>query len=82
MLEFYRRELAARDWKEDAQAAKIELDQTQLSFTGPEGGLTVQLERQGKEVVINLVVRYTAKAKEDGLLPEPNRARLVLGNQR
>jgi hypothetical protein len=80
VLEFYRRELGSRGWKEDSKAAAVEPEQAKLSFTGDDGELSVQLERQGKSVAINLTVRYTARAKADGLLPKPNQARLILGN--
>jgi hypothetical protein len=80
VFEFYRRELAARDWKEDSKAATIDTEQARLAFTSTDGELAVQLERQGKSVAIQLTVRYTAKAKADGLLPGPKQARLILGN--
>ena len=80
MVDFYRRELTARGWKENADAAKITADNAQLAFAGPEGALTVQLSKQTSDVALNLAVRYPAKAKAAGVLPQPNRARLILGN--
>lgn len=79
-LEFYRRELPSRGWKETETAAKIEPDQAKLAFTGKDGALTLSIERKGKESMVELSVRYAAKAKAAGIAPQPNRAKLMLGN--
>ena len=47
MVNFYRRELPARGWKENAQAAKVATDSAQLAFAGPEGSVLVRLAKQG-----------------------------------
>jgi hypothetical protein len=80
VVEFYRRELIARGWKENAGAAKIQAEEAALFFIGPEGEMTLRLERAGKETTINLAARYSAKAKAAGILPPPKKSRIMLGN--
>ena len=80
VADFYRRELTARGWKENVDAATATPGQTQLAFTNPTGGISVNLTRAGTDVRVNLVLRDTEKAKSAGILPPPHRARLVLGN--
>jgi hypothetical protein len=80
VVEFYRRELAARGWKENAAAAKVTADTAALAFAGPEGSVLVRLSKEGDGTSANLAVRYPAKAKAAGVLPQAGRARLILGN--
>ena len=80
VLDFYRRELSNRGWKETPNTSKVEAEQARLAFAGPDGELSLDLERKGKDVVASMAVRYPAKAKAAGILPEPNRARLIIGN--
>jgi len=80
VVKFYRKELASRGWKEDVKAAKLTPESALLTFTGTEGGMTVRLSRKDNDVAVNLASRDPAKAKAAGILPQPNRARLVLGN--
>lgn len=80
VVKFYRKELASRGWKEDAKVAKLTPESALLVFTGGEGSMAVRLSRKDKEVAVNLASRDPAKAKAAGILPQPNRARLVLGN--
>ena len=80
IVKFYRRELATRGWKETAQAAKITRETADLTFTGPEGVMTVKLAKGESDVTLNLASRSPAKAKAAGVLPQANRGRLILGN--
>ncbi len=80
VVDFYRRELTARGWKENAAAAKITADSASLAFAGPEGSVLVRLSKEGDGTSANVAARYPAKAKAAGILPQPNRARLILGN--
>jgi hypothetical protein len=80
VLEFYRRELADRGWKEDTAKAAVSDEQAALVFTGKEGQARLRLSRKRKETVIELAVRYPDRAKKAGILPEPGKARLMLGN--
>ena len=41
MLAFYRREFAARNWKEEAQGAVVNPNDVTLTFSPPEGGTAV-----------------------------------------
>lgn len=80
VVDFYRRELTARGWKENVSAAKITADSASLAFAGPEGSVLVRLSKEGDGTSANVAARYPAKAKAAGILPQPNRARLILGN--
>jgi hypothetical protein len=80
VIDFYRRELTSRGWKENVAAAKVTADNAALVFAGPEGSVLVRLSKEGDGTNANLAVRYPAKAKSAGILPQPNRARLILGN--
>lgn len=77
---FYRRELAAAQWKENVRDAKIEQKSAKLAFSGPTGSLIVQLTARGKETAITLASRDAAAAKTAGVLPSAGRGRLVIGN--
>lgn len=80
VVDFYRRELASPDWTENKAAAKIEKTSATLSFTGPSGGLTVQLKSKGNQTAITLLSRDAPGAKAAGVLPAPGKARLIIGN--
>ncbi|MBI3469280.1 MAG: hypothetical protein HY000_40265 [Planctomycetes bacterium] len=83
VADFYRQELAAQQWKED-QAARVAGDGTvpraTLLFRGAAGKMTVNLQREGERTVIDLTSTDDARARSDGVLPEPGKARLVMGN--
>lgn len=80
VVEFYRRELAARGWKEDAKAAKVTANAATLAFASPEGTVGVTLAPQGDDTQATLAIRYPAKAKAAGIEPQANKGRLILGN--
>src|SRR5690606_24327786 len=80
VVEFYRRELAARGWKEDAKAAKIADDTATLAFASSEGTIGVTLAKQGDDTQATLAARYPAKAKAAGIEPQAGKGRLIMGN--
>ena len=80
VVDFYRRELTARGWKENTAATRLTADSATLSFAGPEGSVLARLSKEGDGVSVSLAVRYPAKAKAAGILPQSKRARLILGN--
>lgn len=80
VVEFYRRELAADEWKENKALAKIEKASAALTFTRPSGGLMVQLKSTGDETAITLISRDAQAAKAAGLLPSTGKGRLLIGN--
>jgi hypothetical protein len=80
VMDFYQRELASTGWTENKTAAKIEKTSATLSFTGPSGGLTVQLKSRGNQTAITLISRDGQAAKAAGVLPAPGKARLMIGN--
>ena len=82
IVAFYRRELAKRNWKEQADKAVVKTDSAQLAFAAPEGPATLKLGRENDETTIVLSVRDEAKAAKSPLLPKPGQVRLVLGNMR
>ena len=83
VMDFYRRELASGEWgewKEIVAESEVEQQAAKLAFSGPTGSLIVQLKAEGQEAAITLVSRDAQAAKAAGLLPAPDKARLVMGN--
>lgn len=62
VLEFYRRELTARNWKEEAQGAVVKPDEVVLNFTAPEGPATLKLSHKYDLTVANLVLHLQKPA--------------------
>lgn len=77
---FYLRELPKRGWKENAAATKIGAEEAALNFIGADGNLSVKLTHKEGDVTAVLATRNAAKAKAEGILPQANRGRLILGN--
>lgn len=77
---FYRRELAARGWREDADAAKLGDDTGSLRFTAAEGTIAAEFRRDAEDTLVDLDVRYPQRVQSAGLMPPPNKGCLVLGN--
>jgi hypothetical protein len=59
VLAFYRRELAARNWKEEAQGAIITPDEVSLNFTSPEETGTLKLGHKHDLTLISFVMQVT-----------------------
>jgi hypothetical protein len=55
VLAFYRRELAARNWKEEAQGAVITPDEVVLNFTAPEGTAVLKIGHKYDLTIVSLV---------------------------
>ena len=55
VLAFYRRELAARNWKEEAQGAVVNPDEVVLNFTAPEGPAVLKLGHKYDLTIVSLV---------------------------
>ncbi|QEF99061.1 hypothetical protein Mal15_31200 [Stieleria maiorica] len=83
VVDFYRRQLGSGQWgkwDETVADAKIDRQSASLTFTGPGGGLTVQLAGKGDETAITMVSRDAQAAKAAGLWPTPGKARLFIAN--
>jgi len=80
VLAFYRSELTDRGWKENEKATKIADDSATLAFDGPSGPLTLELSKKRKDTIIKIAASDTKAAERHGMVPEPGRARLMLGN--
>jgi hypothetical protein len=80
VLDFYRRELPAQGWTEQADAAQVETSAAALAFSGDKGDLSVELSQSGDETEVKLAQKDTAAAKADGVLPPEGQARLYFGN--
>ncbi|QDU46723.1 hypothetical protein Mal52_52450 [Symmachiella dynata] len=80
--EFYRSTAATKKWREvpakagDAKPAAGVV----LNYRDASGPIHVVLTPKGKETVVQITTRNEVKAKQDGVLPEPGKARLILGN--
>ena len=55
VLAFYRRELTARNWKEEAQGAIVTPDNVVLNFTSPEGPAVLRLGHKYDLTTVSLV---------------------------
>jgi hypothetical protein len=55
VLTFYRRELTARNWKEEAEGAVVTPDNVVLNFTSPEGPAVLRLGHKYDLTTVSLV---------------------------
>jgi hypothetical protein len=72
VLAFYRKELAARGWQEDAKDAVIKPEDISLNFTSPEATATLKIGRKYDLTMVHLVTQLSqiaiaarAKAKKE-----------------
>jgi hypothetical protein len=79
VLAFYRRELAARGWREAGEPEARD-ESAVARYASPRGPAILTLGRNGRETTVSLVVRLEAEARASGLLPPQGRARVVFGN--
>lgn len=82
VLEFYRKELKARKWRELPSAHPVTESQALLPFENDKKErLSVKLIRNAdKTTGINVSVRSEGEAKAAGIVPPPGKARVYLGN--
>jgi hypothetical protein len=76
LVDFYRRELPARGWQEQTEAAVIDDNQAKLIFEMPGEILTVKLSQVSQGTEIDLVQKSTDAAKAEGILPPTGQARV------
>jgi hypothetical protein len=62
VLAFYRRELTARNWKEEAQGAVVKPEEVVLNFTAPEGPAVLKLGHKYDLTIANLVLHIQKPA--------------------
>ncbi len=55
VLAFYRRELGARNWKEETQGAVITPDEVVLNYSPPEGSAVLKLSRKYDLTIVSIV---------------------------
>ncbi len=67
VLAYYRRELTARDWKEEAQGAAVNPDNVVLNFTSPQGPAVLKLGHKYDLTTVSLVQQLPKPAAK----PEP-----------
>lgn len=60
VLAFYRRELAARNWKEETQGAVITPDEVVLNYSPPEGSAVLKLSRKYDLTIASIVQQIPA----------------------
>lgn len=80
VLDFYRRELTSRNWKEDDAKAVVKPDEATLVFNSANGPGILKLGRKNGETIVNFAVRKTEEATKAGVLPKPGQARVLFGN--
>ncbi len=62
VLAFYRRELTARNWKEETQGAVLNPDKVVLNFTAPEGPAVLKLDHKYDLTIVSLVLHIPKPA--------------------
>ena len=74
VLAFYRRELAARNWKEEPEGAVITPDEVVLKFSPPEGSAVLKLSRKYDLTIVSIVqeIPKAAPKAEPALRAEPS----------
>ena len=80
VLEFYRRELAKLNWKEESKGAVVAADNAVVVFSSAEGPATLKLSRKDNETIVNLDTKDAAAAAKGGVLPKPGQAKLLVTN--
>jgi hypothetical protein len=81
LVKFYRKELAAQGWKESgAKNVAANAGNATLKFAKEGAKLTVAMTRNGEQTTLDVSSSDDARAKEDGVLPEPGKGRIVLAN--
>ena len=73
VLEFYRRELTARNWKEETQGAIVNADDVTLNFTAPEGPAVLKLSHKYDLTIANLVLHLQKPAAAKARSRRPGR---------
>jgi hypothetical protein len=61
VLAFYRREFAARNWKEETQGTVVTPDAVTLNYTSPEGPGVLKLSHKYDLTIVSLVQQITPK---------------------
>lgn len=80
VLDFYRRELGKRNWKEDNTAAPKETGSVTLRFSAPEGPGVLVLIQKADETNVILTLKLPEAAKKAGIAPPPGQAKILFGN--
>lgn len=80
VLKFYRRELGKLGWKEDAKAASVTADKAVVKFTTANGPAVLTLNQKKTETAVEIVVKDASAARKAGVLPQPGRSKILLGN--
>jgi hypothetical protein len=79
VLAFYRTELPKLGWQEMSDSATIAAEHAELSYTSPQGPVTLKLGREKDETTVELVQRNPEAAAKAHYLPLPGQARLIFG---
>jgi hypothetical protein len=78
-LDFCRRELGKRQWKEN-NGAVVGGDHARLSYVTPDGPATLKLGRRAGHTTVDLALKIPSEAAKRGLLPKPGQAKVIVGN--
>ena len=65
VLAFYRRELAARNWKEETQGAVVNPDEVMLNFSSAEGTAVLKLSHKYDLTVVSLVQQVQQAGRQN-----------------
>lgn len=79
-MAMYREELADAGWVEDEEARVVSIGDFSLVFRRADESLAVTLVRDDPQTRLRVTLRDEEKAKQDDILPDAGKARLILGN--
>jgi hypothetical protein len=71
VLAFYRRELAARNWKEETQGAVVTPDEVVLNYSPPEGSAVLKISRKYDLAVATIVQQIPPPKAAPAMSPGP-----------
>jgi hypothetical protein len=77
--EFYRATLTAPQWRA-IEAPSAEASEQVLRFRNSIGTMTVKLKSNGSRTDISVMKHDDKRAKQDGVMPEPGKGRLIIAN--
>jgi hypothetical protein len=80
VVAFYRRELAKKNWTEDARAADVKPNRVVLKYAAPEGPALLTIDRKGTEAEVILGLSKKEDAAKSGLLPKPGQVKILVSS--
>lgn len=80
VVAMYRQGMKTLKWRENEETAQVEADSATLAFEGAAATMQLELAARGDRTALTLASTNAEAARRDGVLPEPGKARLIMGN--